>query len=299
MNNLYSSLFIFNWLAKSKEKIVRKFLQGGQGNLSSSIIKNLNVKIPDNISEQNKVGRLIGVIDEIIELHQRKINTLEVQKKAYLNRIFPNNNETTPRLRFDRYTEEWEHHKFSDLLIKLKSYSLSRNVETTTRTGTKYIHYGDIHTGVADKINNYSGIANIRNENYETLQKGDIILADASEDYQGIAEPAVIVENTEFEIVSGLHTIALRPTVSVSLFLYYLIKSPIFRRHGYRTGTGMKVFGITSTNVLKFETYYPNSEEQFNISNFLVWLDEIITLHHSKLSILKKLKKAYLNKMFI
>ena len=81
------------------------------------------------------------------------------------------------------------------MFTKLKSYPLSRNVETTTQTGTKYIHYGDIHTKKAQKINNNSNIPYIENKQYELLEKGDIILADASEDYQGIAEPAVIENN--------------------------------------------------------------------------------------------------------
>ena len=184
------------------------------------------------------------------------------------------------------------------MFTKLKSYPLSRNVETTTQTGTKYIHYGDIHTKKAQKINNNSNIPYIENKQYELLEKGDIILADASEDYQGIAEPAVIVENTDFKIVAGLHTIALRSNNSIPLYLYYLIKSSSFRMHGYRTGTGMKVFGITADNVLKFETCYPRLEEQLKISKTLDNMDQLITLHQRKINTLEAQKKAYLNVMF-
>lgn len=63
------------------------------------------------------------------------------------------------------------------------------------------------------------------------MLKEDIVLADASEYYRGMAEPAVIIEDTSFKIVAGLHTIALRPRSVDSLFIYYLIKSSLFRKH--------------------------------------------------------------------
>lgn len=83
------------------------------------------------------------------------------------------------------------------------------------------------------------------------------------------------------------------------MFLYYLFSSPVFRKFGYKTGTGMKVFGISVKNLLKFETLFPSLEEQAKIANFLKQLDDIITLQEKKLSKLNELKKAYLQKMFI
>ena len=44
------------------------------------------------------------------------------------------------------------------MVDRLKSYPLSRDVETSDYTGYKYIHYGDIHTKVADKIDKSSNL---------------------------------------------------------------------------------------------------------------------------------------------
>ena len=92
-----------------------------------------------------------------------------------------------PELRFNGFTDDWEQVKLSELVTKEKSYSLSRDVETEKETETRYIHYGDIHTGIADKITNKNQLPFIKEDSYEPLLKGDLILADASEDYQGIA----------------------------------------------------------------------------------------------------------------
>lgn len=204
----------------------------------------------------------------------------------------------SPQIRFAGFTGAWEQRKLDSEVVRVKSYSLSRDVEMSEYTGYKYIHYGDIHTKVADVINESSKLPNIKAGNYELLDKGDLVIADASEDYQGIATPAVITKDVPYKLVSGLHTIALRPKQVDSLFLYYLIYSPTFRKYGYKTGTGMKVFGISVTNLLKFEGWFPVLEEQTKIGNFFKQLDETISLHQRKLELLKDTKKSLLQKMF-
>ena len=203
-----------------------------------------------------------------------------------------------PRLRFRGFQEDWELCKFERIFEKVKSYSLSREVETNEFTGMKYIHYGDIHTKKADKVSENSNIPNIIKKNFALLEIGDLILTDASEDYKGIATPAVIRENTSFDIVAGLHTIALRPKNIDPMFLYYLIKAPTFRKYGYKVGTGMKVFGISSSKVLDFTTYIPKNDETKLVSSFLEKIDYTLDLHQRKLDQLKELKKAYLQLMF-
>lgn len=203
-----------------------------------------------------------------------------------------------PELRFEGFHDDWKQRKLSDMVDTVKSYALSRSFETEKNTGTKYIHYGDIHTKKADKITNKSSIPNIKVGNYEYLRMGDVIIADASEDYQGIAMPAVIFEETVFNIVAGLHTIVLRPHLIDPIYLYYLFYSNSFRKYGYRVGTGMKVFGISKSNVLKFQTLFPSMTEQVRISTLLVKLDNAIALHQRKLEQLRELKKAALQTLF-
>ncbi|HIB1952979.1 TPA: restriction endonuclease subunit S [Enterococcus faecalis] len=197
------------------------------------------------------------------------------------------------------FNYNWELCKFERIFEKVKSYSLSREVETNELTGMKYIHYGDIHTKKADKVSENSNIPNIIKKNFALLEIGDLILTDASEDYKGIATPAVIRENTSFDIVAGLHTIALRPKNIDPMFLYYLIKAPTFRKYGYKVGTGMKVFGISSSKVLDFTTYIPKNDETKLVSSFLEKIDYALDLHQRKLDQLKELKKAYLQVMFV
>lgn len=208
------------------------------------------------------------------------------------------NSQKAPNLRFKGFTDDWEQRELKNLVTRIKSYSLSRSVETNSDTNTKYIHYGDIHTHVADKIGTDTTLPYIVPGVYETLNKGDLVLADASEDYQGIATPAIVMVQTDYSLVAGLHTIALRPVKIDSLYLYYLIKSPIFRKYGYKVGTGMKVFGISVNRLLDFKTLMPVTLEQSKISKLLLLVDNTITLHQRKLDQLNQLKEALLQQMF-
>jgi len=207
-------------------------------------------------------------------------------------------NSKRSEIRFPGFTVEWNQCKLADVADRMKSYSLSRDVETADNTGYKYIHYGDIHTKIADIIDENSELPNIKVGDYELLQKNDVVVADASEDYQGIATPAVVTYTPEFNLVSGLHTIALRPKKTVAIYLYYLLNTQIFKKYGYKVGTGMKVFGISSTNLMKFEARYPSLDEQEKIGNFLKQLDDTIALYQNELDVLKKTKKGFLQKMF-
>lgn len=249
--------------------------------------------------EQTQVGNFFNQLDDTIALHQQELTTLKQTKQGFLQKMFPKEGESVPEVRFPGFTGDWEQHKLDSIVDRVKSYSLSRDVETTEYTGYKYIHYGDIHTKVADIIDEFSDLPNIKAGNYELLKKGDLVLADASEDYQGIAAPAVITIDVPFKLVSGLHTIALRPKQIDSLFLYYLINSQTFRKYGYKAGTGMKVFGISATNLLRFESLFPTFEEQTKIGNFFKQLDDTIALHQRELDALKETKKAFLQKMFV
>lgn len=83
----YNQQFLMQWLRKSKDNIVGTYLQGGQGNLSGNIIKELIVNVP-TYDEQNKIGEYFEQLDNLITLHQRKVDKLKTVKKSMLSKMF-------------------------------------------------------------------------------------------------------------------------------------------------------------------------------------------------------------------
>ncbi|MEK6472950.1 restriction endonuclease subunit S [Bacillus safensis] len=83
----YDSQFIMQWLRSQKQKIIDKYLQGGQGNLSGSIVKDLQIEFP-NYEEQKIIGLFFKQLDHLITLHQRELNSLKNLKKSLLQQMF-------------------------------------------------------------------------------------------------------------------------------------------------------------------------------------------------------------------
>ena len=66
----YDSQFLMQWLRGQKQKIIDKYLQGGQGNLSGALVKDLLIEFP-NHEEQQQIGAFFRNLDNLITLHQR------------------------------------------------------------------------------------------------------------------------------------------------------------------------------------------------------------------------------------
>lgn len=83
----YNGKIIAQYLRKNKESIIGKYLQGGQGNLSANIILELPIQLP-GLEESNQIAYFLESVDNIITLHQRKLEHLRIQKKSLLQQLF-------------------------------------------------------------------------------------------------------------------------------------------------------------------------------------------------------------------
>lgn len=83
----YDSQFLMQWLRKSKENIIGTYLQGGQGNLSGNIVKELIIDVPI-YEEQKQIGEYFRNLDNLITLHQREVEKLQNIKKSCLEKMF-------------------------------------------------------------------------------------------------------------------------------------------------------------------------------------------------------------------
>lgn len=287
-----SVLFNVKFLESAINEISLFSESTGVPQLTAPQLGNYKIKFA-SLNEQIKIGDLLTSIDSLIASNQRKVDQLKEVKKLLMQKIFGQ------EWRFKGFTDPWEQRKLKRVTTRVKSYALTRAVETASFTGFKYIHYGDIHTKVANKIDNPNVLPNIKSGNYESLNANDIVVADASEDYKGIADAAILLNDAHFVIVAGLHTIALRPLNCNSMFIYYLLKTDIFKRYGYKVGTGLKVFGITYDNLVKFEFNAPSIKEQKMISQLLMKLEKQIASNQEKVDQLTEMKKWCMQNMFV
>ena len=83
----FSSLFIVQWLKYNRNKLISKYLQGGQGNFSGKIIKNITINLP-SLQEEQQIGTLFNELDKIILLQKNRIETLRTYKQFFLQNMF-------------------------------------------------------------------------------------------------------------------------------------------------------------------------------------------------------------------
>ena len=68
------------------------------------------------MKEQQKIGAYFKQLDHLITLHQRKCEQTKKLKKYMLQKMFPQNGEKVPEIRFDGFTYDWEQRKVGELL---------------------------------------------------------------------------------------------------------------------------------------------------------------------------------------
>ena len=74
-------------LEDSKDDIINTYLQGGQGNLSAEIIKNLRVDIPDSTA-QSSVVEFLSMIERRIGMSVEEYEQIQAMKRSLLQQLF-------------------------------------------------------------------------------------------------------------------------------------------------------------------------------------------------------------------
>ncbi|MGN4143553.1 restriction endonuclease subunit S [Staphylococcus equorum] len=205
--------------------------------------------------------------------------------------------ENVPDLRFPEFKGEWEEKKLSDVGYYSKSYPYSRAMEGEGII--HHIHYGDIHSKLPSKINDINLLPTIvENRDFEFVEKGDIIFADASEDYKDLGK-AVLIDIEDNNIIAGLHThvFRLNPEITAE-FLINFTKTLNYYKFIKKQGTGISVLGISKKNLSNLTLNIPAYNEQQKIGRFFSKLDQQIELEEQKLSLLEEQKKGYMQKFF-
>ena len=90
--------FIESVWKKHVEKLLQTYLQGGQGNLSADIVKNISFYFA-NSSEQMKLANFISLLDDRIATQNKIIEDLKLLKSAINDQIIDNSN--FPKIRFE------------------------------------------------------------------------------------------------------------------------------------------------------------------------------------------------------
>lgn len=95
--------------------------------LHNSDLKEINMIFPE-IEEQRNIVKFNLQLDNLITLHQRKLDGLVTLKDGFLQQMFPAGDEVMPRVRFAGFIGNWEERRLGKCLRKEMSNLRNRKI---------------------------------------------------------------------------------------------------------------------------------------------------------------------------
>ena len=233
---------------------------GAVPTMTETELKNFVYYEPTAKAEKNKIGEYFSNLDNLITLHQRKYEKLQIIKKSMLENCFPKNGEKVPKIRFSGFTGDWEQRKVSDIC----SISTGKSNTQDKVDDGAYPFY--VRSPIVERSNKYLY------DEEAVLTVGD-----------GVGTGKV------FHYVNGKYDLHQRVyrmfgfsnEVSAKYFYYW------FSDHFYKRVMAMtaktSVDSVRYEMIADMELQMPSKPEQEKIANFFTDLDKIITLHQSEL----------------
>lgn len=261
----------------------KKFMFLAQGisryNISKNRVMDIEIPVP-NIDEQRKVGQFFKDIDDLITLHQRKLDQLKELKKAYLQLMFvPSNtkNNKVPKLRFANFEENWELCKLENIIEK--QIKGKAKVENLCNGSVEYLD--------ANRLN---GGKPIYTKALPDVSKRDIIIL-----WDG-SKAGKVYYGFKGVLGSTLKAYQLKECANSQFIYQQLLDNQNNIYNNYRTPNIPHVVKNFSS---VFPIWMTSFEEQSQMADILSNLDNRIILQQNLTDTMISLKKSYLQNMFI
>ena len=267
----------------------------GQKVLSFLDLQKMSIRVPKQ-SEQKKISTYFKQLDDLITLHQRKLEKLMNVKKSMLEKMFPKQGSTVPEIRFNGFTQAWEQRKLTDIYQNIGNAFVGTATPYYVEQGHFYLESNNIKNG---QINHNSEVF-INNDFYERqkdkwLHTGDMVMVQSGH----VGHAAVIPEKLDN---SAAHALIMFRNAKVEIepyLLNYQYQTSNSKKKIDNITTGNTIKHILASDMKQFTVDIPSIGEQQLVANYFIQLDELITLHQRKLEKLKNIKKSMLEKMFI
>ena len=271
-----NSDLLFDYALLTKADLSRKF--------SGSTIPHIYFKDYGNetyrtplLLEQQKIGSLFERLDSLITLHQRKYEKLKSMKAALLEKMFPSENETTPKIRFKGFTEAWEQRKLFEITDKVTEKNAGlQYVETFTNSAEfGIISQRDFFDHDIAKLGSLDAYYIVKNEDFVYNPR------------ISTSAPVGPINRNKLGrtgVMSPLYTV-FRPHDIDTTYLEYFFKCGYwhsFMNFNGDSGARSDRFSIRDNVFFQMPIPIPDIDEQRKIGELLTCLDNLITLHQRK-----------------
>ena len=284
-----SNVYFYHLLSYKNQDILQLSSSTTMAALNFTALRELKITYPSTIIEQTSIATALSDTDQYITHLEKLIAKKRNIKQGAMQELL-------------RAKEGWVVNTYGEVFDFLTTATYSRaDLSDTGEIG--YVHYGDIHTKWSSFLDfkkyKLPTIGKNQLKNYPLLREGDIIMADASEDYSGVGESIEVKNLGENKSISGLHTFLLRDKkgVFVNGFKGYIHKSKIVKSQIEKLASGLKVYGISKYNLKAVQIPIPPIEEQTRIATILSDMDSEITTLETKLAKAQSIKQGMMQQL--
>lgn len=292
--------YLYHFMKSNKGQGQISFMSFGsaQPQLTKKGVENLEVLLPRSRAEQALLGQYFSNLDHLITRHQCKCDEIIELKKYMLQKMFPQNSQKVPELRFAGFTGDWEQHKFSNIVMEKLTNGVM-NQQSDSQTDVKHINV--INMYVSDKIHvedlTYSSCDNNAVEKCN-VEVGDIFLTRSSLKPEGIAEPNVLLDDGCFVFDDHLIRMKVNKEKYDPLFTKILLSTKPVKKQFIAKSKQNAFTTIGQEDIAESEGLFPSLSEQQEIGKYFSNIDNLITFHQHKCDELKEIKKFMLQNMF-
>ena len=252
-------------------------------------LSKIKVYIIGNKDIQRNIADYFKHLNSLIQSTTKKIESLKQVKVASLQSMFPQEGETTPRVRFKGFEGEWKSRRFSELYVRstIKN-DLSFNADKIISVANMYFIKSERYVD-EDYL-----------KSYNVMRLGDIAFeGHPSKNYAH----GRFVENTIGDGIVSHIFVVMKPISSkydVGFWKYYINNEGVMGNKLVRcTKSSTMMNDLVVDDFLKETILVPSYEEQVKIGKVLSSLDKQITLQTQRLKKLKQIKSACLDNMFV
>lgn len=293
----YDSEFVFQNTLISKYK---RFIQitsqrSGQPGVNAQEYENYGLMVP-SLKEQKGIGNLLANLDNLLTLHQRKLEQQKKLKAFFLKNMFPEEGETVPRIRFKGFTGDWEQRKFADLATVRRG--LTYKPHNVIEGGKRVLRSSNINENTF-QVHNDDVFVDENVVNIPCVNNGDILITSANGSSRLIGKHAIIRDIPENSAVHG--GFMLLASSDESEFVNALMSSFWYTKfiNAYVAGGNGAIGNLNKNDLDEQIAYVPQKEEMHKIGDFFGNLDHFITLHQRKIDQLQAMKKFMLQNLFV
>ncbi|HRP89717.1 MAG TPA: restriction endonuclease subunit S [Edaphocola sp.] len=197
--------------------------------------------------------------------------------------------------------EDWEVKAIGEIFTFYSTSNFSK-AEMTLDGEVGCVHYGLIHAIDNTSFSLRNGVkfyVTKEQAKYESLQNGDVVMVDASEDLVGLNKSVEVSGITDKEYIAGLHTFHLRDKNStyINSFRGLVLNSDSVKKQMLRVAVGMKVFGVSKPQLQQILVPVPTKAEQAAIATALSDADALISSLEKLIAKKRMIKQGAMQKL--